>query len=135
VAAAGPPPLSYQWRKDGVNLADDGRISGATTPNLLIQPARLPDSGAYDVVVSNNWGSITSQPASLTVLGITGDLNCDGLVNAFDIDPFIIALTMPSHYGRYYPDCNWMLADCNGDGFVDAFDIDPFIACLTTGCP
>ncbi|GAG95032.1 unnamed protein product, partial [marine sediment metagenome] len=28
--------LTYQWKKDGVDLADAGNISGATTPNLNI---------------------------------------------------------------------------------------------------
>ena len=63
----------------------------------------------------------------------TGDLNCDGAVNAFDIDPFVLALTDPSGYAAAYPDCDIMLADCNGDGIVDAFDIDPFVELLTGG--
>ena len=60
----------------------------------------------------------------------TGDLNCDGAVDAFDIDPFVLALTDPAGYATAWPDCDIMLADCNGDGVVDAFDIDPFIELL-----
>ena len=60
-----------------------------------------------------------------------GDMNCDGYLNAFDIDPFVLALTTPSQYVTQYPDCDWTNADVNGDGFVDAFDIDPFIVLLT----
>lgn len=64
------------------------------------------------------------------------DMNCDGAVDAFDIDPFIIALLEPSTYEQQYPDCNLMHADVNASGTVDAFDIDPFILCvLYTGCP
>ena len=62
-----------------------------------------------------------------------GDLNCDGVLNAFDIDPFVLALTAPSQYVILYPECDLMLADINGDGFVDAFDIDPFVELLTGG--
>ena len=62
-----------------------------------------------------------------------GDLNCDGLINAFDIDPFVLALTDPGAYGSAYPGCNPMLADVNGDGTVNAFDIDPFVLVLTGG--
>ena len=62
---------------------------------------------------------------------VTGDLNCDGLVNSFDIDPFVLALSDPGEYASAYPDCNWMLADANGDGVVNAFDIDPFVNLLT----
>jgi formylglycine-generating enzyme len=60
-----------------------------------------------------------------------GDLNCDGLVNAFDIDPFVLALVNPTEYHLQYPDCNILNADCSLDGAVNAFDIDPFVALLT----
>ena len=60
-----------------------------------------------------------------------GDVNCDGLVNAFDIDPFVVALTDPSAYLAAYPECHLGRADCNHDTTLDAFDIDPFIALLT----
>jgi hypothetical protein len=59
-----------------------------------------------------------------------GDVNCDGAANAFDIEPFILALTDPLGYGNQYPDCDLNTADVNGDGVVDAFDIEPFIAVL-----
>jgi len=60
-----------------------------------------------------------------------GDLNCDGLVNTFDIDPFVLALTDNAAYAVAFPECDYMLADCNGDGAVNAFDIDPFVLLLT----
>jgi hypothetical protein len=67
------------------------------------------------------------------IAGLIGDLNCDGLINAFDIDPFVLALTDPEAYALAYPDCDYMLADINGDGLVNAFDIDPFVMILTGG--
>jgi hypothetical protein len=60
-----------------------------------------------------------------------GDMNCDGVVNGFDIDPFVQALTDPAAYAKAYPDCDRLLADINGDGNVDGFDIDPFVELLT----
>jgi len=63
--------------------------------------------------------------------GRKGDLNCDGVVNNFDIDPFVLALTDPNAYARAYPHCDWILGDVNGDGVVDNFDIDPFVRLLT----
>jgi len=62
-----------------------------------------------------------------------GDLNCDGLINAFDIDPFVLALTNPDAYAAQLPGCDYMLADVNGDGSVNAFDINPFVVLLTGG--
>jgi hypothetical protein len=60
-----------------------------------------------------------------------GDLNCDGAIDAFDIDPFVLALTDPAGYALAFPECDYMLADVNGDDQVDAFDIDPFVDLLT----
>ena len=60
-----------------------------------------------------------------------GDLNCDGQVDYFDIDPFVLAVTNPSAYDLAYPDCDRSLADCNDDGTVNNFDIDPFVDLLT----
>jgi outer membrane protein assembly factor BamB len=60
-----------------------------------------------------------------------GDLDCSGSVNAFDIDPFVLALTSPAEYAGEFPDCDPLNADINGDGAVDAFDIDAFVDLLT----
>jgi len=60
-----------------------------------------------------------------------GDLNCDGSVNAFDIDPFVLALTDPDAYAQAYPGCNLANGDINGDGQLNAFDIDAFVDLLT----
>ncbi len=60
-----------------------------------------------------------------------GDTNCDGAVDAFDIEPFILALTDPAGYGIAFPDCDPLSADANSDGVVDAFDIEPFVALLS----
>lgn len=65
-----------------------------------------------------------------------GDLNCDGRVNNFDVDPFVLALLEPDEYDAAYPNCGRLNADCNADGVVDNFDIEAFVMCLTHGgCP
>ncbi len=51
------------------------------------------------------------------------DTNCDGTIDAFDIEPFIDILLGGSG-------CSPCAADADGSGTVDAFDIEPFIACL-----
>lgn len=64
--------------------------------------------------------------------GLTGDLNCDGVIDNEDIDPFVLALTGgPATYQAAWPNCNYQHADINGDGLVDNEDIDPFVALLT----
>jgi PKD repeat protein len=61
VVAAGAGPLSYQWQKDGADIA------GAVGPDLVISPAVLGDAAGYRVVVTNEGGSTTSEVAVLTV--------------------------------------------------------------------
>jgi hypothetical protein len=51
------------------------------------------------------------------------DTNCDGVVDAFDIEPFINILLGGQG-------CSSCAADVDGNGVVDAFDIEPFINCL-----
>ena len=58
------------------------------------------------------------------------DVNCDGSVDAFDIEALIDLL-----FGGGVP-CSPCAGDVNVDGVVDAFDIEPFIDCLFNGnCP
>ena len=54
--------LSYQWQKNGANLA------GETNANLVLNNASASaDDANYSVVISNDWGSITSPLARVTV--------------------------------------------------------------------
>jgi len=60
-----------------------------------------------------------------------GDANCNGSVDAFDIDAFALALTSPSAWQTQYG-CGYLCAnDCNADGLVNTFDIDQFVRLLT----
>ena len=67
VAATGTAPLSYQWRKNGLSLSDNARISGATTTNLTIGDVGTRDVADYDVLVSNLSGAVTSSVATVTI--------------------------------------------------------------------
>jgi hypothetical protein len=62
-----------------------------------------------------------------------GDLNCDGALNGYDIDPFVLALIDAAAYAATFPDCDRTLADINGDGAINGYDIDPFVQLLTGG--
>jgi hypothetical protein len=68
-----------------------------------------------------------SETLKAYVAPVLGDLNCDGAVSVFDIDPFILALTDARRYARRYPNCHRSLADVDGDGTIDAFDLVPFL--------
>ena len=60
----GPEPLTYQWRLNGTNLP------GATNVNLLLNSAGPLDAGVYSLFVTNQYGSVLSSNAVLTVLGV-----------------------------------------------------------------
>jgi len=61
VEALGDEPLSYQWRRNGVP------ISAAVAEVLTITDLQLTDQAAYDVVVENDYGAVTSHVALLVV--------------------------------------------------------------------
>ena len=63
ILAGGTTPLSYQWLKDGVILADTSSISGAQTATLTLSNVFGADAGGYSVVLSNLYGSVTSSVA------------------------------------------------------------------------
>ncbi len=67
VSASGCGTLTYQWRKNGVPLANSGRVSGAGTPTLNLNSVVPGDAGGYSVVVTNLGGASTSAVASLTI--------------------------------------------------------------------
>jgi hypothetical protein len=60
-----------------------------------------------------------------------GDMNCDGALNGYDIDPFVLALTDPPGYEQAFPNCTISRGDINGDGSINGYDIDPFVTLLT----
>ena len=62
VIASGTPPLYYQWFFDGAALA------GQTNSALTLNAASPANTGSYQVVVTNLYGSATSSAATLTVL-------------------------------------------------------------------
>lgn len=62
VEATGTAPLTYQWKRNGID------IPGASLGTYRIEAASLADDAAqFSVVVSNAAGSATSNPSVLTV--------------------------------------------------------------------
>ena len=93
VTAMGIPAPSYQWRKDGAS------ISGATEASFSKANVQAADAGSYTVVVANAAGSVTSDPATLTIangrtptLTIIGGNNQSAVAGQFNAQPFDVAL-------------------------------------------
>jgi hypothetical protein len=79
----GKAPLTFQWKKNGVNLGNSGRISGATSPVLSISDAGESDEGTYSVLISNPLDCAESAGAALAVVP--------------DTVPPIVAMTSPAN--------------------------------------
>ena len=62
-------------------------------------------------------------------------MNCDGLINFADINPFVLALSNPATWQAAYPGCPVLNGDINGDGVVSFRDINPFVALLGANRP
>lgn len=110
-------------------LTATGNVIGQFDAN----PSNCEDGRVYYWSVIYDQHTVTLRLDSIG--SRRGDMNCDCLVNNFDIDPFVMALSDPAAYAAAYPGCYLNNADANGDGLVNNFDIDAFVECLAFGCP
>ena len=61
VAVTGTPPFNYSWYFNRTNLLQSGTNDTLTLPGISVN-----NFGNYTVVITNNYGAMTSQPAALT---------------------------------------------------------------------
>ena len=110
ISGGGNP--GFEWRRTGG--------SGSVYANgQAYEDGTEKNDGERDWVLALSETDI-SAPQEI----LLGDVNLDGVVNFFDISPFIDALSSNVYLRE---------ADCNQDGVVDFFDISPFIGFLTAG--
>lgn len=67
-----PAVTSLRWQKDGVNVEDSARISGATTATLEIREVAAADVGNYTLVATSSRGSQSSDAAVLAIAALDG---------------------------------------------------------------
>ncbi|HVU65445.1 MAG TPA: PQQ-dependent sugar dehydrogenase [Phycisphaerales bacterium] len=123
VYGAGAAPLTFQWRKDGVALSDDGRIRGAQSVELSIAGASSVDSGTYICTLTSPCGMKDSPAIVVSIRDcFHADFNHDDEVDIQDIFDYLNA---------------WFAGDpatdLNGDG-QDTRDIFYFIDSWFQGC-
>lgn len=116
----GPGPRTYQWRKNEVNVEEGGRILGALSEIMIIDPFIPADAGGYSFDTGNPCGGFGIGTLDVQAF-CPGDLNEDGLVDDADFVEFV-----PSYNALVVPDadkrCDW-----NGDGLVDDSDFVYFV--------
>ncbi|MGD8451281.1 MAG: hypothetical protein PVJ57_05630 [Phycisphaerae bacterium] len=116
----------------GYNKAYAVTVYGADYPMYVYDLAQ-GIGGTWEAMTHPFPDSNATSGAAFVPGYVAGDTNCDGVVNNFDIAPFVLALTSASHaspfddYLAQYPDCFVYNADCNEDGAVNNFDISPFV--------
>ncbi|MGA2787380.1 MAG: protease pro-enzyme activation domain-containing protein [Verrucomicrobiota bacterium] len=90
VTAGGLPPFGYRWLFNGTNLPAGANVSGTAGNVLTLTSVTAANAGSYRVVVTNNFGSITSSVATLTVnllsptLTLTSPANPSGYNNSLN---------------------------------------------------
>ncbi|MBU0641354.1 MAG: hypothetical protein KKB50_21045 [Planctomycetes bacterium] len=120
---------------------DDAPAGDPVKPSLVTDTDGCQPGKSPIYAIPLGWRDICSFGASgdLVIRAVVetsaplyevGDLNCDGEINGFDIDPFVLAIENAAGYQQQYPDCDVWLADINGDGWINGFDIDPFVDLL-----
>ncbi|MEM9412465.1 MAG: dockerin type I domain-containing protein [Planctomycetota bacterium] len=132
-------PLFEQWRvtafdREGREIASTDSPQGLAFDN----PASLDSLAWVFSLESENIRRVRIRPIGTSenhqigflfdnikadVSVLIGDVNCDGVIDLLDVDPFVQAIE-----GRYNDK-----ADINQDGFVDLLDVAPFVDLLTAG--
>ncbi|OAM89810.1 hypothetical protein OH491_17795 [Termitidicoccus mucosus] len=117
--------VTYQWRKDGVP------IPGETGPTLML-PGALTDAGFYDVVVSNQTGSTTSDEVIVVVRpAAAGSLFGEVAAVAVDRDnnlyvadaaQHIIQVITPDNYARVFAGVSGSSGKLDGVGAAALFN-------------
>ena len=115
VRVAGTQPLSYQWRKEGADIA------GATDSLLTLLNVQPSVVGHYDVVITNLYGATTSREAFVSVNVVLPDASNPGLDAA--VQALAIQADGKMLAGGYFTTVGGLpfarIARLNPDGTVD----------------
>ncbi len=126
--------VSFLGGEQAYDRSSDIPVLLGSSQRTWVESASEPGQSYYQV--DDEWLDLYdfNDTANFCVKGLAiqvGDCNCDGAVDFFDIDPFVLAMIDPTGYEAAYPDCALLNADCNRDGHVNFFDIDLFVAIVT----
>ncbi len=131
VEPGGTTPISCQWFRDGQPLVNGGHISGAQSPQLVLNPFSTADIGTYRATVSNACSTATS---TAVLLGITSP--CSAICYA-NCDQSTACPTLTANDFMCYLQRSVMghsYADCDGVGGLTAGDFICFLSRYNNGC-
>ncbi|MFI4898186.1 MAG: thrombospondin type 3 repeat-containing protein, partial [Phycisphaerales bacterium JB059] len=128
VAVFAPVAYAVQWFHDGLPVANDGRITGADTAHLVIDPVQTSDAGEYEAVVTNECGSFSQGSVTLTP---SGGCNAADLAEPLNVLDFTDVLAFLTAFGDRQPSAD--LAEPFGT--FDFSDVLAFLTAFGAGCP
>lgn len=102
--AIGVPPLSYQWQLNGTN------IPGATFLNYTNPGMSLASGGIYSLMVTNQYGAVTSAVASVVMIPPTPWVWAGNVNGTWDINATVnwttngVATTYPDAVNAQFDD-------------------------------
>lgn len=117
VESAGSEPMSYRWLFNGTN-----GLAGKTNAHLQFVNLQTSDSGLYAVVISNEFGSVTSSPARLvvsdacTTIGLYWGLTVSGMTGRTYVIDSATNITDPSWLPaatNVLTSSSWLFIDTN----------------------
>jgi hypothetical protein len=130
VVATGSGGLTYQWRRNDVNLTDGGIYSGTATPTLTLTNVGIGAFGNYSVLVSDSCGSIVPH---YTTIAVQCYANCDGngYLNANDFQCF---LNIFAAWCGTPQDCYVNCDHSTAPPFLNANDFQCYLNAYAAGC-
>jgi hypothetical protein len=119
----GTGPLSWFWRLDGVDVVNDGVISGAGTRTLVIDPVGPEHAGQWDYGLFNDCSGVGTGFYLEVIEPCLSDYTRDGGVDGDDVIAFFADW-----------DLGLIEADVTRDGGVDGDDVILFFERWDSGC-
>ncbi len=110
--ASGSPTLAYQWRKDGAT------IDGATTAVFSKSGVTGTDTGAYDLVVTNSFGAVTSTVAQVVITDVSTPVITKGPTSQSFYAGYPVTFTVEATGGQL--SYQWKLGSTAIEGATDA---------------
>ncbi len=117
-----PAALSGDFAIDWYTIDGGGEMFSSGGDFSLGGTIGQPDAGVMtggDFELVGGFWAVAAAPCDPC------DTDCDGMVNAFDIEPFLELLFDP----KAVP-CDSCTGDVDGNGDINSFDIEPFLECL-----